>query len=397
MKKIYMPKGFLANGTHCGAKQKRKDLALLYSDVKCKVAARFTKNAVKAAPVVLGIQQLKKNKGNIRAVFINSGNANCMTGKRGMKDAEKQTKAMAKVLKVKPEEVIVSSTGIIGKFMNIEPIIKGISHLVGGLSENGLHDAAEGIMTTDKFVKISSLKFKLGGKEIVITGITKGAGMIKPDMATMLGYIFTDANMSHKAIERSLTESTDKSFNAITVDGDMSTNDTVLLMANGRAGNDVINEKGKMFDLFQEKLEEVSKDLSSMIVKDGEGAHKFIEVKVSGAKNSCDAKKVAASIADSLLVKCAVGGGDPNWGRIASSAGASGVKFDPEKMDIKLDGVMFLKKGKAKERVNRKATSVFKGKDALIEVDLNSGKGKASFYSCDISKKYITLNSYYTT
>ena len=396
VKKYFMPKGFLASGVHCGAKQKRKDLSLLFSEKPAKVAALFTKNTVKAAPVVLALKELAKTE-TIRAVVVNSGNANCMTGRRGLKDAQDTVKAAAKSLGIKQHEVVVSSTGIIGQYMNMKPILKGIKSLVRHLSEKGLSDAADGIMTTDSFHKIASRRFKIGTKTVVVTGIAKGAGMIKPEMATMLGYVMTDADISVRALKKALHEANDSSFNAITVDGDMSTNDTVLLMANGEAGNRRIKDEGRDYKIFLKNLSLVTKELASMIVKDGEGAHKFIEVKVEGAKTSRDAKKVAESIADSLLVKCAVAGGDPNWGRIASSAGASGVSFDPEKMDIKLDGATYLKGGKAKARVNRKATSVFKGKKALIEVNLNMGKGKADFYSCDISKKYITLNSYYTT
>ena len=391
-----LPKGFLANGIHCGVKKKRKDISLFYSRKKCKVAALFTKNVVKAAPVKLAQEQLA-NDGFVRAVVANSGNANCMTGRRGMKDARRMVKTMATILGVPAEEVLVSSTGIIGEFMDMAPILNGMPSLAEGLSPKGIDEAALGIMTTDKFPKVSTRIFTVGGKKITITGVAKGAGMIKPDMATMLGYIMTDANITKKALDKALAASADVSFNAITVDGDMSTNDTVLLLANGEARNRIINEKGKEFNLFQKKINEVSGELSAMIVTDGEGASKFIEVRVKGTKTNQEAKRVAASIADSLLVKCAVSGGDPNWGRIASSAGASGVEFNPDKMDISLDGVIFFQHGRSRAHINRKATSVFKGKNVLIEVDLHEGKGKAVFFSCDISKKYITLNSYYTT
>jgi glutamate N-acetyltransferase / amino-acid N-acetyltransferase len=392
----HTPKGFLFSGIHCGVKKKRKDLALFYSNKDCNVSALFTRNAVKAAPVALAQEQLARH-GQIRAVVVNSGNANCMTGKRGLADARKMVKAMSKTLGLKAQEVLVSSTGIIGQYMDMKPILAGMKPLALGLSCEALSDAADGIMTTDLFRKISSRKFHILDKEVVITGVAKGAGMIKPDMATMLGYIMTDANITKKALEKALRKTTDLSFNAITVDGDMSTNDTVILMANGEADNRIITGGGRPMEIFQDNLNAVTRELASMIVKDGEGASKFIEVRVHGAKDDRQAKKVAGAIADSLLVKCAVAGGDPNWGRIASSAGASGVRFDPEKMDIKLDGIVFLKAGKASRRINRKSTSVFKGSEVLIEVDLHSGKGKAVFYSCDITKKYITLNSYYTT
>ncbi len=394
--KWHVPKGFLFSGIHCGAKKKRKDLSLFYSNSNCKAAALFTRNTVKAAPVVVDIEHLAR-RGHIRAVVVNSGNANCMTGKRGLSDARRMVKAMAKVLGLKTEEVLVSSTGIIGQYMNMKPILAGMRPLALGLSTEALPDAADGIMTTDLFRKISSRAFSIGGKRVVITGVAKGAGMIKPDMATMLGYIMTDANISKKALDRALRVSADSSFNAITVDGDMSTNDTVVLMANGEAGNRLVGTGGRDLDIFLENLKAVSRDLSAMIVKDGEGASKFIEVRIKGAGDDRQAKKVAGAVADSLLVKCAVAGGDPNWGRVASSAGSSGVKFDPEKMDIKMDGVFFLKKGKACSGANRKDSPVFKGREVLIEINLNAGKGEAVFYSCDITKKYLAFNSFYTT
>ncbi|MCK5451695.1 MAG: bifunctional glutamate N-acetyltransferase/amino-acid acetyltransferase ArgJ [Candidatus Omnitrophica bacterium] len=396
MKKFKLPKGFFANGIHCGVKRKRKDLVLLYSEKACKIAAIFTKNVVKAAPVILAIKQLKKNK-PIRGVVINSGNANCMTGKRGMEDAKKMTVEMAKILRVHKDEILVSSTGIIGEFMDMRPITKGMKEIVKGLSADGTQDAAEGIMTTDRFPKISERTFTIGGKKIKMVGIAKGAGMIKPDMATMLCYILTDANISKKALKVALSESAEKSFNSVSVDGDMSTNDTVQLLANGLAGNVMIKEKGKDFENFKKNLNSISDELAKMIVLDGEGANKFVEVKVKKAKTKADAKKIAEAVASSLLVKCAVLGGDPNWGRVASSAGASGVNFNPDKIEIILDGVVYFKNGKTLPHENRKRSSVFKGKDVKIEVSLNAGKAEASFFSCDISKKYITLNSYYTT
>ena len=394
--KIKLPTGFLAGGMHCGSKRKRKDLALIFSEKKCVASALFTKNTVKAAPVVRGISQIK-GKTDIRAVVVNSGNANCMTGSRGLKDANKMASVMAGVLGVKKEEVFVSSTGIIGQYMKMDPILKGMKTLAGMISPGGIEDAADGIMTTDGFRKIVSRKFKIKGKDVVITGIAKGAGMIKPEMATMLSYIMTDAKISRKVLDKALLSATDVSFNAITVDGDMSTNDTVLVLANGMAENRAISMNTSEAKAFSENLKAVMTELSLMIVMDGEGASKTIEVRVTGTRTDSEAKKVAESIADSLLVKCAVAGGDPNWGRIASSAGASGVKFNPEKITIKLDGVAFFRKGKPVVGTKRVNTAVFKGRNVKIEVDLAAGKGKAAFYSCDITTKYITLNSFYTT
>ena len=393
---IALPKGFLAGGIHCGAKRKRKDLTLLYSEENCACAALFTKNTVKAAPVIRGIAQIN-SRGAIRAVVVNSGNANCMTGKRGLRDAEKMADVMAGILGTKSSEIFVSSTGIIGQHMNMKPILKGMKTLAGEISRDGIKSAADGIMTTDGSRKMSSRKFRISGRDVVITGIAKGAGMIKPEMATMLSYIMTDVSIDRKALKTALALATDVSFNAITVDGDMSTNDTVIVLANGKAGNKKIALNTAEMRTFSENLKAVMTDLSFMIVRDGEGASKFIEVRVTGARNDKEAKKAAGSIADSLLVKCAVSGSDPNWGRIASSAGASGVKFDPEKITIKLDGAVFFRKGKLSKGTRRTNTDVFKGKNVKIEMDLASGKGKAVFYSCDITTRYIDLNSFYTT
>lgn len=396
IKNIKMPKGFVANGIHCGLKNKRKDLSVFYSKKVCKASAMFTTNAVKAAPVVLAMEQLEKSC-YVNAVVVNSGNANCMTGKRGMSDARRTVKSAAKILGVSEDKVLVSSTGIIGEFMQMQPLLGGLEELVSGMSAKGLADAAEGIMTTDKFPKISSRSFLIGSRKVTITGVAKGAGMIKPDMATMLSYIMTDANIAKSAMDKALAENVAGSFNAITVDGDMSTNDTAVLLANGEAGNRKIDLKGRDFKTFCRNLDAVSADLAKMIVMDGEGATKFIEVHVKGAKTVSDASKVAGAIAGSLLVKCAVLGGDPNWGRIASSAGSSGAHIDPDKMEIILDGVTFFKGGRFMAHVNRRKSSVFKKDEVNIKVNLHLGKKEAKKFSCDISKKYITLNSYYTT
>jgi len=395
MKQHKLPKGFLVSGVYSGVKRKRKDLALFYSEVPCKTAAIFTKNKVKAAPLVLAERQLKKN-GLISAVIVNSGNANCMTGARGVRDAERMATGTAKALGCSKDAVLVSSTGIIGEFMPIEKICSKVGKLVKKLSKKSLGAAAEGIMTTDRFKKVMTREFIAGGKKITITGVAKGAGMIEPDMTTMLCYILTDADISKSALKKALSSAAMSSFNAITVDGDMSTNDTVMLLANAEAGNKAIKDNGADFEAFQKNLNEVSKELAKMVVRDGEGATKFIEVKVRGAKSLKDAHKAANAIARSMLVKCAVLGEDPNWGRVASSVGSSGVLFNPDKLGIILDGVTFVKNGVFRP-TKKKIDSVFKKSDVLIEVNLASGKKSASVFTCDLSKKYIDLNAHYTT
>lgn len=396
MQKHVLPKGFLVNGIHCGVKKKRKDLSLFYSESPCNIASLFTKNKVKAAPVVLAKKQLKKNAYIARGVIVNSGNANCMTAKQGMVDAKRMARETARLLKLKEDDILVSSTGIIGKPMLMKPIIEALPVLVKGLSRDALIDAAFGIMTTDRFVKISSRIFTIDGKSIVMTGVAKGAGMIKPDMATMLCYILTDAAISKRALNKALVESASLSFNAITVDGDMSTNDTLMILANAKAGNEEIEEDSNGYKIFQGNLISICTELAKLVVLDGEGASKLIEIHVKGAKSKNDAKKAASAIANSLLVKCAVHGGDPNWGRIASSVGASGADFNPDRLEISLDGQTFFRNGKALI-LEREHTLVFKGKQVNITVNLHNGKEEVVEFSCDISKKYITLNSYYTT
>lgn len=396
MEHFLLPKGFMASGIHSGVKKKRKDLALIFSLYPCNAAGMFTTNTMKAAPVIVCERKLAAQV-PVRAVVVNSGNANCMTGQRGIKDAEAMATRTAELLDVPENSVLVSSTGIIGQFMPIRKILGGMKKLIKALSREGLGDAAEGISTTDGFNKIEVRKFKCGGKEVTISGIAKGAGMIQPNMATMLCYIVTDVDITRKALEGALRERVADSFNAITVDGDMSTNDSVIVMANGAAGNRSITGPGRALDVFTKNIGEVMLALAKMIVRDGEGATKMIETRVKGAVTKRDAKKAAEAIASSLLVRCAVLGGDPNWGRVASSIGASGVKVDPEKMVIRLDGVTFYKNGRFATRAKRRTSKVFKGRDVTIEVDLCAGSAEHVVYSCDISKKYITLNSYYTT
>ncbi|MCK4851989.1 MAG: bifunctional glutamate N-acetyltransferase/amino-acid acetyltransferase ArgJ [Candidatus Omnitrophica bacterium] len=396
MSKHVLPKGFLANGIHCGLKKKRKDLALFYSEKPCKCAALFTRNVVKAAPVILAQRQLRKN-GNIRAIIVNSGNANCMTGTRGMADAERTAAETAAVLKIRAEEVLVSSTGVIGRPLRMTPLVEGLPGLADGLSADGLIHAAEGMMTTDRFPKVASRTFTAGDKRVTITGAAKGAGMICPDMATMLCYVLTDADITEKALVRALSASNEVSFRAITVDGDMSTNDTLALLANGEAKNRPIKERGGDFKVFLSNLNAVTVDLAKMIVRDGEGATRFMEVTVRGARTKAEAEKGASAIANSLLVKCAVHGGDPNWGRVASSLGSSGIRLKPDSMDIILDGVTFFKEGRHTSPGKKRAQSVFKKKDVRIETRLHQGNAEASVYTCDISKKYIKINSLYTT
>ncbi|MBF0215953.1 MAG: bifunctional glutamate N-acetyltransferase/amino-acid acetyltransferase ArgJ [Candidatus Omnitrophica bacterium] len=391
-----LPKGFTANGIHSGLKKKRKDLSLFFSSELCEFAALFTKNVVKAAPIIVGEDILERSKG-LRAVIVNSGNANCMTGDEGIKDAKRMCSITAKALGVKENEVFVSSTGIIGRRMDLTPVEKGMKDLVGGLSVDGFQLAAEGIMTTDKFMKVATAEFKLNGKKVIISGVTKGAGMVKPEMATMLAYILTDASISKSALLNLLKEVNDETFNAITVDGDMSTNDTVVLLANGKAGNRKIESGDSGYLLFKEHLADVMTRLAKMIVEDGEGASRIMDIKVKGAGTKKEARQVAGAIADSLLLKCAVHGGDPNWGRVAAAAGAAGVDFDPDKMEIALDNVVFFRNAKCIVPSKAKRNKVFKGKEVEITVDLHEGQCDARMWASDMTREYIKINSFYST
>lgn len=372
--KAIAPSGFKANGISCGLKKSKKaDLALIYSEEPALASAKFTTNSIIAAPLVVSKRHLKISK-TIRAVLVNSGNANCFTGEAGIKDAEESASCVASELKVPESSVLVNSTGIIGKRLDISKIRKGIPRLAAGLSADGVHKAEAAIMTTDTFSKEVSVSFSVGAKTVRICGIAKGAGMIAPDMATMLCFIITDANIVKKALDKALTAAVDKSFNCISVDGCMSTNDTVLVMANGKAGNKVI-ASGKGLKDFSRALDSVCLDLAKMVVKDAEGATKFIQIDVCGAKDSAQARKAALSIANSALFKTAVFGENPNFGRVAAAVGASGLKIKESRLKIRLGSL--------------------KGEQVKLKVDLSNGNARATVYTCDLTPGYIKINAEY--
>jgi len=395
--KYVLPKGFLASGTHCGIKRFKKDLALIYSKAGCKAVGVFTKNKVKAAPLVVSKEILSKGE-PIRALIVNSGNANCCTGWYGARDAKRMINAVCANIKLKFNNVLVSSTGIIGKRLPIELIEEGIPKLAKNLSKKGLKSAAAAIMTTDKKIKVAVQKFNIGTKEITISGMAKGAGMIHPNMATMLSFIVTDAKIDKDALKFALKDACDKSFNSISIDGDMSTNDTVLLMANGLANNTNIKRKTKEYKGFLKVLKSITQKLARDIVEDGEGATKFVTVYAENAKKTTDAQKVARAIANSCLVKTSIHGENPNWGRIAASIGASGVEgIKPKKLEIYLDGVCVLKGGKFTMPSGKKFHKIYKRKNVEIAVNLNLGKKDAVIRTCDLSKRYVEINSHYMT
>jgi len=395
--KYVLPKGFLASGTHCGIKRFKKDLALIYSKTGCKAVGVFTKNKVKAAPLVVSKEVLSKGQ-PIKAIIINSGNANCCTGWYGARDAKRMINAVCANTKLKFNNVLVSSTGIIGKRLPIDLIEEGVPKLAKNLSKKGLKSAAVAIMTTDKKIKVAVCKFNIGKREITISGMAKGAGMIHPNMATMLSFIVTDAKIDKDALKFALRDACDRSFNSISIDGDMSTNDMVVLMANGMANNTTIKRKTKEYKAFLKALKNIAQKLARDIVEDGEGATKFVTVYAENAKRTRDAYKVARTIANSCLVKTSIHGENPNWGRVAASVGASGVEgIKPKKFEIYLDGVCVFKGGKFTMPSGKKFHKIYKRKNVEIAVNLNLGKKDAVVRTCDLSKRYVEINSHYMT
>jgi len=373
-KKAILPLGFKASGIPCGIKKSGKpDLALFFSEVPAKAAAVFTTNSILAAPVILCKDYLKGGN-SFQAIIANSGNANCFTAKQGLKDAQETAQFLADKLGLRKESVLVASTGIIGKKLPIDKIKSGIPKLIKHLSSSGAHQAEKAILTTDTFAKEVSVKLNIGSKLVTICGVAKGAGMIAPNMATLLSFILTDALIAKQALNQALKAAVKDSFNCITVDGCMSTNDSVMLLANGASDSALITN-GKNLSLFIEGLSIVCLELAKMIVKDGEGASKFIKIKVVSAKNYSQAKVVALNIANSNLFKTAVYGQNPNFGRIAAAAGACGVKVKEEDLKIKV--------------------SSLKKKEIDVEVKLNQGKASSVVYTSDLTPEYIKINAEY--
>ena len=373
-KKAILPKRFQANGLACGLKKSGKlDLALIYSQVPALASAKFTTNSIIAAPLIVSKEHLRSAK-MFQAVLVNSANANCFTGKSGIKDAQASAGYLARELKIASNSVLVNSTGIIGKRLDVAKIKKVIPELVAGLSSLGIHRAKKAIMTTDTFAKEVSLTIKIAGKPVHICGIAKGAGMIAPNMATMLCFIMTDASITQGALDKALGKAVDKSFNCISVDGCMSTNDTVLVLANAAAGNRIIST-GSALQKFSQGLESVCLDLAKMVVSDAEGATKFIQIDVCQAKSLHEAKSIALNIANSALFKTAVFGQNPNFGRVAAAVGASGFKIKEEQLKIKLGSL--------------------KGKQVKLIVSLSRGKAKCRVYTSDLTPEYIKINAAY--
>jgi glutamate N-acetyltransferase / amino-acid N-acetyltransferase len=390
---VTAPAGFLAGSAYCGIKASNKsspDIALIVSQQKTAAAGTFTTNKVKAAPVRVSRANLASP--DARAIVANSGNANACTGVTGLQNAKRMCAAAAKALGLKARQVLVCSTGRIGVQLPIEKMEDTLGTIDTALSEKGSNAAAKAIMTSDTFPKEFAVEFSAAGKPVRIGGIAKGAGMIDPNMATMLCFITTDAAIDQRTLQKAVSVSVEQSFNRITIDGDMSTNDTVLVLANGAAGNKPLKYGTKEFKMFQSALDRVTRELAWMIVNDGEGVSKFVEVKVDGAASLADAKKAAEAIANSTLVKCAWYGEDPNWGRIMDALGYCGAKMREECVDIFYDGVLLVKGGVQSRTPIEKVLPIVKQKRFMITVDLNVGRADYTVYTTDFTTDYVKLN-----
>ena len=392
---ITAPQGFRAAGMHCGIKKPGLlDLALVVSEQSGPIAGVFTKNQVVAAPVIVDRLHLRQGIG--RAILVNSGNANACTGAKGLAAAKKSASVVARHLRVPSRHIFIGSTGVIGRQLPINRIIKGIPQLLARLSDRGGPEAARAIMTTDLRPKSIALQDTIGGRLISIGGMAKGSGMIHPSMATMLAYFTTDASITKSALQRALSLATTESFNCISVDGDTSTNDTVLCLANGMAGNRTIKEGTASFRRFQLLLLEACQALALAICRDGEGVTKVVNIEVNGAATVAQARQVAQTIATSNLVKTALFGEDANWGRVMAAIGRAGVPITPSKLSLSFGGVPMVVKGMGLGLVaEARIAKVFRQKEFTIVVGLGQGRHQAHIWTTDLSFDYIRINASY--
>jgi glutamate N-acetyltransferase/amino-acid N-acetyltransferase len=389
--------GFRFAGVACGIKQSgRPDVALIVADQPATAAAVFTTNRVAAAPVVLGRQRLRDAR--LQAVVVNSGNANAYTGAPGMRAARAMTAQVAHGLGIAEGLVVPSSTGRIGVQLPLPKLRRGIAAALAGLSPDAFHDALDAIMTTDAFAKFGERRLRLDGRPVTVAVLAKGAGMIAPNMATLLVYVLTDARLSRTAARQILRLALPRSFNAIVVDGDMSTNDTLLLLANGVAGNRPLTPRDRAFSAFAAEVGGLLREVARMVVKDGEGATRVIDVVVRGARTVADAARVADAIARSPLCKTAFFGGDPYAGRVVCAAGYSGARFDPACLDIHLDDVQIVRRGVEVVRtVERRASRVSAKPEFTLTIDLHAGRAGAERMVSDLTVDYVRFNSDYRT
>jgi glutamate N-acetyltransferase/amino-acid N-acetyltransferase len=387
--------GIKAAGINCGIKKQKKDLALIFSEVPCNAAGTFTLNKVVAAPLVIS-KNIIKQQNKVKAIIVNSGNANACTGTTGFSNALDSQSYCAKKLSVNPSEVIISSTGVIGKQMPMELLKIGINQITNYLSEDGGLDAADAILTTDLKRKSFAVKVKLSEGEVTIGGICKGSGMIMPNMATMLAFLATDASIEHAALQKLLGSAVENSFNKISVDGETSTNDMVILLENGFSGI-VVKENTEDYNIFFSALLAVCQEMAKAIAADGEGATKLITISVNNAKTKKDADTIARAVANSPLFKTAMNGNDANWGRILSVAGNSGVDFTPEKVSIKFDDMTILEPNYSVNFDEEEAKKLLNKEKITVSVDLDEGEESSTWWTCDFSEGYIKINSSYRT
>jgi glutamate N-acetyltransferase/amino-acid N-acetyltransferase len=393
LQKTKMLNGFQFNGIASGIKKNgAKDLGLIYSEVPAAAAGVFTTNRVKAAPVL--ISQKRMRSGTAQAILVNSGNANACTGDKGMKAACQLSTTLARKMKIKEEMILVSSTGVIGVHLPVERIQGNIPTLVDGLSPFRIGEFAQSIRTTDTFPKIVMKEVEIGNKQVEIWGVAKGAGMVMPNMGTMLAFIMSTASVYPATLRNLLKEGVDQSFNRITVDGETSTNDMVLMLTNGKAGNSVLTEKSRELKKFRDYLFSLLFELSQMVVRDGEGATKLVEIRVEKAGSVNEARTAAFAVANSSLVKTAFYGEEVNWGRIMATLGRCGVAIDPGKVDISFGKVKVVKNGVACG-TEEKAQDVVKQKEFMIVISLNRGKGSFQVSTTDLTPAYVVINSSY--
>ncbi|MCE5251885.1 bifunctional glutamate N-acetyltransferase/amino-acid acetyltransferase ArgJ [bacterium] len=393
---VTAPAGFKAGTAECGIKTAcRPDLMVIASDVPASCAGMFTSNRIKGAPVIVSRENVKH--GVARAIVANSGNANVCNGEDGIAAAVAMTGETARMLGCESSEILVASTGVIGRPFPIEKVMKGIPHAVAGLSRNGSGLAARAIMTTDTVPKETAIEIDVADVPVRIGAIAKGSGMICPDIATMFCFITTDVAIEPSSLRKALRQAVDVSFNCITVDGDMSTSDTVFMLASGKAGNAVLRSRSKAFDAFTDGLTEICLRMAKAIVRDGEGATRFITVRVTGAAGRDDARRVGIAIANSPLVKTACFGSDPNWGRIICASGYSGIPIDENLVTISINGTLLFDTGKTLPVDDKEMRRKMSEHEIDIDIDIGMGQAETTIYTSDLSYEYIKINAEYTT
>jgi len=393
-------KGFKFWGAHTGIKSKRRDLAIIYSEKPANAAAVFTKNLVVAEPVKLSRKYIKNGKA--QAIVVSSGNANACTGEQGRQAALAMAEATAEGLGIATDEVLVASTGVIGRKFPTDIVVEGIHHNIPKLTRRHIAGSlvANAILTTDTFPKENFVQFKIGGKDVHMGGIAKGSGMIHPNMGTMLSFIVSDVSITSSLLQKALQEVVNRTFNMITVDGDTSTNDMVAILCNGEAENPEITTEGKDYEIFKENLEKLCAPLAKSIVSDGEGSTKLVEYRVVNAKSEEEARQIIKTISTSALVKTAIFGRDPNWGRILAAAGRAGVKFDPDKIDLSIGtkkNIYLVKNGQPTEESLTRVKKMMKATQIHITLDLHDGNAEAVGWGSDFSYEYVRINAEYTT